>query len=95
MILIHLIVGIICTSMIFLLVRFAEKRGIKIKIWQWILAVMEIAFIAFVLELIISFIDEENGKAALVMGSIFGFLAIIGAVLIARFVFGAKTYKYE
>jgi len=90
MIVIHLLIGIFCTSLLFLLIRYSEQKQLKITRWQWILTLAEIAYLLFVLELIAGFIEEGSWKAALVMGSIFGFIAIIGAVLLGRFVFGIK-----
>ena len=44
------------------------------------------------MELIAGFLEEGTAKAAVVMGSIFGLLAIIGAVLIWRFII-KKRFK--
>jgi len=86
MILIHILFGVVCTTILFYLIHFSSKRETPLKIWHWVLIVIELAYILFVLELIAGFIEEGSAKAAVVMGSIFGLLAIIGAVLIWRFI---------
>ena len=90
MIIIHLFIGIISTLLLLIIIRHSEKNQLSIAKWQWLLTIIEIAYIVFVLELIAGFIEEGSLKATLVMGSIFGFIAIIGAVLLGRFVFGLK-----
>ena len=90
MIIIHLFIGIISTLLLLSIIRYSEKNQLSIAKWQWLLTIIEIAYIVFVLELIAGFIEEGSLKATLVMGSIFGFIAIIGAVLLGRFVFGLK-----
>ena len=87
MILVHLAIGIICIALLFLLIRYTERKQIKVSKWQWLLSLLELAYIIFVLELIAGFIEEGSGRAALVMGSLFGLIAIIGIVLLGRFVF--------
>ncbi len=90
MIIIHLIIGIISTLLLLSIIRYSEKNQLSIAKWQWLLTIIEIAYIVFVLELIAGFIEEGSLKATLVMGSLFGFIAIIGAVLLGRFVFKIK-----
>lgn len=91
MIFIHLLIGIFSALLLFLIFRYSVKKQLKISKWQWLLTLIEIAYIIFVLELIAGFIEEGSVKATLVMGSIFGFIAIIGAVLLGRFVFRLKN----
>ena len=93
MILIHILVGGICTGILSYLYRISINKNIKVKIWQWILVFLEVALIGFVLELIAGFIEEGSIKAAVVMGSIFTVLAIIGMVLILRFIFRTAQDK--
>jgi len=93
MIPVHILIGCLCTSVISYLIYYANKKHIKLKVWQWFIVIIEVLYIAFVLELIAGFIEEGSGRAALVMGLIFGLLALIGAVLIMRFIFskGSKN----
>ena len=93
MILIHILIGVLCTSLLLFLIHFAKKRSVEVKIWQWLIVLIEILYIAFVLELIVGFLEEGSGRAALVMGFIFGMLALIGSVLLARFVFNIKQKR--
>jgi F0F1-type ATP synthase membrane subunit a len=93
MILVHLFIGILCASFFYFLVRYTQRKEIVISKWQWLLTLVEISYLIFVFELIASFIEEGSPKAALVMGTIFGFIAIIGAVLLGRFVFSIKDLK--
>lgn len=90
MILIHLLIGAFCASLLFILYRFVDIKKIHLSKWKWALILSEIFYLVFVLELIVSFVEEGAPKAALVMGSLFGFIAIIGAVLLGRFVFKVK-----
>lgn len=90
MIIIHLIIGIISTLLFLSIIRYSQKNQLIIAKWQWLLTIIEIAYIVFVLELIAGFIEEGSLKATLVMGSIFGFIAVIGAVLLGRFIFRIK-----
>ncbi len=90
MILIHILFGIICATILFLLIHFSSRMKTPIKSWQWVIIVLELFYILFVLELIAGFLEEGSAKAAVVMGSIFGLLAIIGAVLIWRFILKIK-----
>lgn len=90
MILIHILFGIICACILFLIIHYSKRRNITVKTWHWIVIVLEIFYILFVLELIAGFIEEGSPKGAVVMGSIFGLIAIIGAVLIWRFILKIK-----
>jgi hypothetical protein len=49
-----------------------------------------LVYTGFVLEVIISFLEEGAARAALVMGLALGFIAIVWAVLLGRFVFARK-----
>jgi len=48
-------------------------------------------YAGFVLEVIASFLEEGAERAALVIGLILGFIAILWAVLLGRFIFSRKT----
>lgn len=93
MILIHILIGAICTGILFFLYRISIDKNIKVKIWQWILVLLEVVLIGFVLVLIAGFIEEGSIQAAVVMGSIFAVIAIIGMVLILRFIFRMAVDK--
>ena len=63
-----------------------KTKKITLKWWQWIITVLWFLYTAFVLKMIESFVQEGALKAALVMGLIFGFIAIVWAILIFRFI---------
>jgi len=62
-------------------------------LWQWILTILGFLYATFVFELINSFLSEGAPRAALVMGIITGFVAVVWGVLLGRFVFFKKAGK--
>jgi hypothetical protein len=88
---IHILIGAVIGISFYLLVDFTRKRRIKISWWQWILTILGFLYATFVLAMIVSFLDEGAYKAAMVMGSIMGFIAVVWGVLLARFVFGRNA----
>ena len=91
----HFIIGGLTVTGFFLLVNFVNKREIRIKWWQWGLTLLGFVYVVFVLELVVAFLDENVFRGALVMGLLFGFIAVIWGVLMARFVFLRKTPVVE
>lgn len=88
---VHIIIGGLVTAGFLLLVDYSRKRALCVAWWQWILTISMFLYTTFVLEVIVSFLDEGSARAALVMGVIFGFFAVVWGVLLARFVFLRKT----
>ncbi len=86
-----MIIGVLLTAIFVLLILHARKKSLRITFWQWMLTILELLYVGFVLEVIVSFLEEEAARAALVMGLILGFIAIVWAVLLGRFVFTRKT----
>ena len=86
----HILIGAMLTAALIFLVLFARKKQMRISWWQWVLAILDLVYTGFVLEVIVSFLDEGAERAALVMGLILGFIAIVWAVLLGRFVFTNK-----
>lgn len=86
MILIHIFTGALCASLFFLVFFYAGKRNKKFTVFNWIFITAEIIYLAFIIEMTAGFIEEGAPKAALVMGSIFGSIAVIGAVLVSRLI---------
>lgn len=86
----HIIIGSIITAVLISLLLHARKKHLRISWWQWILTVLGLVYTGFVLEVIISFLEEGAARAALVMGLALGFIAIVWAVLLGRFVFTRK-----
>lgn len=74
--------GVVC-----LLANRCRKEGRKLSFAQWTITIIEVIFIVFVIEIVIGFLSENASRGALVMGLLSGTLAVIGAVLIARFIF--------
>jgi uncharacterized membrane protein len=86
----HLIIGAILTALFISLILYARKKQRRIAWWQWLLTTLALLYAGFVLEVIVSFLEEGAERAALVMGLILGFIAIIWAVLLGRFVFAKR-----
>ena len=74
-------------------VRLGRNRQPAIKWWQWILTFLGFLYLVFVLEVIVSFLEEGAVQGALVMGTILGFGAMVWAFLLARFVFAPRSGK--
>lgn len=87
----HLIIGSILTTIFISLILLARKKNLRISWWQWTLTVLGLLYVGFVLEVIVSFLEEGAARAALVMGLSLGFIAIVWAVLLGRFVFARKS----
>ena len=73
-----------------ILVDFSRRKKIRINWWQWLFTILGFVYTGFVLQMIVSFSSEGSPKAALIMGLIFGFFAVIWGVLLGRFVFNRK-----
>lgn len=83
----HILIGLVLGTSFFLLIDFTRKRRMNISWWQWVITVLGFLYATFVAAMIVSFLDEGAPKAAMVMGSIMGFIAVVWGVLLARFVF--------
>ena len=83
----HLIIGALAMMGALALFDYTRKNQFKVTWWQWLLTALGILYAIFVLELIVGFLGEGAGQAALVMGLITGIIAVIWGVLLARFVF--------
>lgn len=70
--------------------NFVRVRKLTVVWWKWVLTVLGILYAVFVLEMIASFLQEGAPRAALVLGVILGFIAVIWGVLLTRFVFARK-----
>ena len=70
---------------------YARKKSLHITWWQWIITILGFIYATFVLEVIVSFLAEGAGKAALVMGTILGLVAVIWGVMLGRFVFTRRV----
>ena len=86
----HFLIGALSTATFLLVMGYSRKHGLHIKWWHWILTILCFAYFIFVLEVIVSFLDEGAARAALVMGIFLGLIAVIWGVLLSRFVFAKK-----
>lgn len=86
----HLLIGAILMAVFLLTINHSRKKKLRVTWWQWILTYMVFLYAGFVLEVIVSFLNEGAGRGALVMGIILGLIAAIWGVLLARFVFFRK-----
>lgn len=87
----HLLVGGVAVFAGIRLVDFVRKTDLVINTWQWVLALLGFAYSIFVVEMIYAFALEGRPQASMVMGLIAGVVAVIWAVLMARFVFIIKA----
>ncbi len=87
----HLLIGAVIAAGFFLLLNKIKKHNMRLTWWQWILTILGFLYTTFVLELINSFLSEGAPRAALVMGIITGFIAVVWGVLLGRFVFFKKS----
>lgn len=88
---IHIAIGALMMLGFILLVDRVRRRGLSISWWQWGLTILAFLYAVFVCEMVVSFLQEGAGRAALVMGVILGFIAVLWAVLLGRFVFTQRS----
>lgn len=84
---VELLVGVIATGFFWIVVQWTRTRGLRIAWWQWSLTVSALLYAVLVAEIVIEFLREGTPKGALVVGTIMGFVAVVWAVLLKRFVF--------
>ena len=89
----ELFIGAAATMGLFLLVLMARSRAIPVTWWQWALTMLCLMYTVFVAEIIVGFLREGTPKGAVVAGTLLGFLAVVWAVLLGRFVFGRQKGK--
>lgn len=83
---IHLLIGAGAMLGFFAVVNFVRARKLSVSWWKWLLTVLGFLYAVFVLEMIVSFLQEDAPRAAIVMGVIMGFVAVVWGVLLIRFV---------
>lgn len=77
-------IGIILSIGFILFLRLIKKKQLHLKWWQWTIITFWFLYCAFILKMIEAFVAEHALKAALVMGLIFGFIAVVWGVLFIR-----------
>jgi hypothetical protein len=90
----NLIIGAVVMAGFLLLVNYVRARRLRLAWWHWALIIAGFLYAVFVLEVIVGFLEEGSAQAAVVMGSILGFVAVVWGVLLGRFVI-ARARKDE
>jgi len=85
----EMVIGGVAAAGFILLVQSVRSRALTVTWWQWGLTVLGFLYGVFVLEVVVSFLEEGTPKGAAVMGTILGFVAVVWGILLARFVFRA------
>jgi hypothetical protein len=88
-----LVIGAVAAAGFLLVVDYARARGLKLSWWRWVLTLLGFFYGVFVLEVIATFLEEGSTQAAVVMGSILGFAAVVWGVLLGRFVFSHREKR--
>jgi uncharacterized membrane protein len=87
----EIMVGMLIIIALAWIIIYVRNKKLMLQKGGWILISLALLYSLFVTELVISFMKEGTPQAALVMGGIFGFIAIIFWVLIKRFLLTEKT----
>ena len=88
---VHLLIGAMAMLGFLAVVSSIRNRKLRVAWWKWALTVLAFLYAVFVLEVIVSFLQEGAPRAALVMGIIMGVIAVVWGVLLVRFVFTKKA----
>lgn len=81
-----LIIGSVAMAGFLTFVNYVRESKLMLSWWHWTLIVLGFLYAVFVLEVIVSFLEEGSVQAALVIGTLLGFGAIVWGVLVGRFV---------
>jgi hypothetical protein len=87
----HIIIGAFLMAGFLFLIDYVRRHKLHIAWWKWIITILGFFYVLFILEMIVSFLSEGAEKAALVMGTILGLIAVVWGVLLSRFIFARKT----
>lgn len=88
---VNILIGAIMMAGFLFVAAYSRKKSLHIAWWQWIITILGFIYATFVLEIIVSFLAEGAGKAALVVGTILGIVAVIWGVMLGRFVFTRRA----
>ena len=83
----YILVGAIMMAGFLLIVDYVRRRELKSKWWHWVLTALGFLYGVLVLALVVGFLEEGSGQAALVMGVLMGVVAVVYGVFVSRFVF--------
>jgi hypothetical protein len=81
-----LLIGSVATAGFLFLLSYVRDKRLKLVWWGWPVVILGFLYGVFVLEVIAAFVEEGSPRAAVVMGSVLGFVAVVWGVLVARFV---------
>lgn len=84
----ELLIGALAASGFLFLVRFAGRKGLLVPWWGWTATLAAFLYGVLVLEVVVAFLREGLPQGAAVTGTLLGFVLVVWAVLLARFVFG-------
>jgi hypothetical protein len=88
---VNIIIGAFLMTGFLFLLDYVRRHKLRIAWWKWAITILGFFYALFILEMIVSFLSEGALKAALVMGTILGLIAVVWGVLLGRFVFARKT----
>ncbi len=88
---VNIIIGAFLTTGLLFLIDYVRRNKLPVQWWKWAITILGLCYVLFVVEMIVSFLSEGAVKAALVMGTILGLIAVVWGVLLGRFVFARKT----
>ena len=88
-----MIIGSVATAAFFFLLHYVRRRDLQLRWWQWGLVVLGFLYAVFVAEVIVSFMEEGSFQAAVVMGAVLGFVAVVWGVLVGRYVFARAAKR--
>jgi hypothetical protein len=74
---------------------WAEGRGLPVPVWQWALIVIWLIYCGFTLAFVGTCLGEKEQHAALLGGTFFGLIAVIGGVGLYRLLNLARHCKKE
>jgi hypothetical protein len=81
-----LVIGAVAMAGFLLLFNYVRENKLLLSWWQWTLVILGFLYAVFVLEVVVAFLEEGSAQAALVMGTLLGFVAIVWGVLVGRFI---------
>lgn len=82
----YFVLGVVAASAAFLFAGYVRRRQIKVRWWGLLLSSFWLVYTLFVLAMVFTLIEESAGRAALVSFIIFGFVSVVTAVLLFRFI---------
>ena len=90
---VDMIIGSVATTAFLFLVHYVRQRNLELRWWQWGLVVLGFLYAVFVAVVVVSFLEEGSPQAAMVMGGVLGFVAVVWGVLLGRFVLASAAKR--